>query len=260
MLETTGFFGLDLYSALDTFAIDTMGQISFVESHFYLATTEAATQESYVAELYGLRDAVVSVDGSYLYAVTRGSLLTFSRDVEAGTSELVAETPFTTIDDLLWFTEASSVALTPDGATLAVTGKTDAHVALFDLADDPGMPQYITAVTSFAAYPDTHATYVKNEIPDGCLAGLTRADSRSVDVFCENAMFSVVWDQETESLYATDYMARWQADRFGNEVPAFGKVRSAVASPDSQHVYLTGDEDDHILVFERIGGNAASDN
>ena len=259
-LKTISIIGLDLYASLDTFAIDTMGQISSVESHFYLLGADVATYESYVAELKGLQQAVISADGSYLYAVTRGSLLTFSRDVEAGTSELVAETPFTTIDDLLWFTEASSVALTPDGATLAVTGKTDAHVALFDLADDPGMPQYITAVTSFAAYPDTHATYVKNEIPEGCLAGLTRADSRSVDVFCENAMFSVVWDQETESLYATDYMARWQADRFGNEVPAFGKVRSAVASPDSQHVYLTGDEDDHILVFERIGGNAASDN
>ena len=259
-LKTISIIGLDLYASLDTFAIDTMGQISSVESHFYLLGADVATYESYVAELKGLQQAVISADGSYLYAVTRGALLTFSRDVEAGTLELVAETPFDAIADLLWFTEASSLALTPDGATLAVTGKTDAHVALFDLADDPGMPQYITAVTSFAAYPDTHATYVKNEIPEGCLAGLTRADSRSVDVFCENAMFSVVWDQETESLYATDYMARWQADRFGNEVPAFGKVRSAVASPDSQHVYLTGDEDDHILVFERIGGNAASDN
>ncbi len=229
-LETGG-------SVLDTFSLNDDGESTWVE----------------VEHLARLRHAVVSEDGEYLYAVTDERLLAFDRDTETGEIDRAPGG---------WRANGSrfvSVAMTPDQSRLQVLREWNdlpvPAVDLYDLAGDPGRPEFRAQLASFSGYPSTHATRANNDPPLYCTTILARDDSQSADILCRNAAFTVTWNADAEELYATDYISAHQADRFGNEPPSFGWVRGGVASPDGRHVYVTGTEEDQILIFERIGGD-----
>lgn len=262
MLEAGVESGYESFWALETFSVNEMGLLSFVESHRFweFGNTTVSSQLISQPALRRLRHAVMSSDDRYLYAVTEDSLLAFSRDTEAGTLELSSRLNFTSILDLPSSFEGSWLELTPDNSTLGVLGKEGAQVALFDLESDSSQPQFAEALTGFRTKPGSHATFVVNTDPTNCVRAIARSDSSSGDAICENVIFSVTWNEDLQRLEATDYVAEWQGDRFGNEIPAFGQVRSAVSSPDGKHLYITGDASDQILIFERVGGGSASQN
>ena len=261
MLEAGVVSGYESYWAADTFSINEMGLLSFVESHHYseFGNTPESSQLIRQSALRRLRHAVMSSDAQYLYAVTEDSLLVFTRDPETGKLELARRTDFGSISGLPASLEASWIDITPDDSSLGVSGKDGAQVALFALQSDASQPQFAGAMVGFEEYPQTHATFVSNHDPQDCVRTLARNDSRSVDAICKNVVFSVTWNADQQRMEATDYVAEWQADRFGNEVPAFGRVRDAVASPDGKHLYVTGEEEDQILIFERVGGGSFED-
>ena len=241
-------------SVLDTFSLNADGQSTYVEG---LAAAIRADQQTdawrEVEHLAGLRNAVVADDGNHLYLVTNKQLLTFNRDRDKGRLDLVSRN---------WWrdgTRFTSIAFTPDQSLLQVLGAHALYpvpvMMLYRLDEDTSQPDFRAQLREFSAYPFAHPTYANNDVQVYCTNILARNDSLSVDIFCYNTVYTATWDIESEKLYATDYVSPNQADRFGNEIPSFGFVRGAVASPDGRHVYVTGSEGDQILVFERIGGH-----
>ena len=259
MLEAGVDYSYESYWAVEIFSINETGELGFVQSHNFSEFGDTPVSDQLIAEpaLRRLRQAAISSDSVYLYAATEQSLLAFTRNTETGTLGLASRLNFGNIFDLPSSFEASWLALTPDNSALGVLGKDGAQVALFDLQSDASQPQFTGALVGFEESPDTHATFVSNIDPQECVRMLARKDSISGDAICQDVVYSITWNDDLQRLEATDYVAEWQADRFGNEIPAYGQVRDAVASLDGKHLYITGTADDQILIFERVGGTSS---
>ena len=257
MLETRSGYGIDFEWVILTFSFDAAGQLGFVQGLYFSELRDDVPGLTRVPDLRELKHAFLSPDDKYLYAITPSSLLAFPRNTATGELSPPSRTDFGSISGLFGSFEGAWGGITPDKTVLGVAGSAGVSALRFGLSANPGRPEYHDSLTGIANSPSRHATFVRTEAPESCMLGFSRNDSSGADVICKDVVYSVA-DVEGE-LLATDYLAAWQADRFGNEIPTFGIPRGAAASPDGRHLYVTGNEDDQVLIFERIGGREAAE-
>ena len=195
-------------------------------------------------EVYGLRRALISHDGSHVYAITDSSLLVFERDADTG--RLTRVTTYRA--SLQW--RAKALAISGDDRHLFVFDDDGRRTKLFVLEEDPSNPSELDTLDAFWEEP-----WEWNRWENRCGFARARKGTPAVDVFCMDMAFDVQWLPESDSLTATDYVAPWQPGRYNNPVPEFGHTRNLATSPDGRHAYLDT-EDEGLVVFERVGAGA----
>ncbi len=198
-----------------------------------------------------LKHAAISTGETYLYAVTRDSLLVFERDTETGKLQQVEtlrngdEIEQRTIEGL-----SSLEAVAIGGGRYLFALDNDGGSTVFELGDEPSKPRFLDTLPRFWDKP-TPFFYID------CQLALGRTEASSVDVFCAGSAFtsfSVGWRPESRELLGMNFLAPWQADRFGAALPDdFYRAGWVAASPDDKHLYLSGGYDSNqILIFKRV--------
>ena len=212
--------------------------------------------------------AVMTADGTHVYAVTAGStgsplLIAFERDAATGSLDLVStlaegsETgeAGTPVEGL-----ALAQGLAVDSSHLFVSsGDRGAVTAAFDLAD-PANPAFVGTLDFGEGLSEAGR----------CIHLLARHDIAAVDTACRSsALVYTIQVGADRSLLPADLVSLTGIqDFFGNPVPHNRDARSFEASPDGRHVYVAGQSRElvdrlrgiyrlvnHILVFERrLGG------
>ena len=197
------------------------------------------------AELMGLRAAVLSADGSHIYAISDQALLTFSRDVETGELAIVSNIDLNELADaasssLFGFLSMSSVSLDESGAILFAIGDGLPVVMAFDVATDAAMPSLLASTSEeedpfeqlFSTSSHVNPPFFLFE----CDAIGQHRSLTAIDAACFNAMFVARWDAGNKQLLLSDYFGFLQPDRFGTELP--GGLPRGVQSADGSHLYV----------------------
>jgi len=231
---------------------------------------------------HGLRDIVLSSDGSSLYAATLNSLLAFSRNLDDGTLMLksVIKVPgFLT-------NYGMSVSIDAHDRFLFLVGEYNPHVAVLDIETDPENPKLLDSLhymdgyhfrsEEAQAYSVDLAPYMLLE-PDifwwgnnHCELALPHGELPAVDVFCGRSYYVARWDEAEDRLFISDwgrsgYPGRWHIDLPDLDVNYTDLRRSTTAvSPDGHHIYLAGGirepvrtmskDGDEVFLFQRAGG------
>ncbi len=187
----------------------------------------------------GLTGALISNEGSHIYAIRYWFLEVFERDTDTGrlTSVLTHSAE-----------RAEALGISTDNRYLFVFDDDGRRTNVFDLEDDPSNPRSLGTLTPLWNEP----WWISD---NRCGLAAARKGVPAVDVFCKYMAFSVHWDPETGELAATDHAAPWQPDRYNNYVPEFGQTRDLVTSPDGRYAYLDSD-DQGLMVIERVGAGA----
>ena len=196
-----------------------------------------------VKDAWGVKRAVISNDGSHVYAVTDSSLLVFRRNSISG--RLTQTAYRTTLTE-----SAEALAVGGDGGYLFVFDDNGGRTRVFLLEDDPANPRELGTLPPFWSEP-RRVGFRDNR----CRFARVRKGIPALDVFCTDMAFGVEWRPESGFLAATDHVASWQADRFHNPVLEFGHTRNLAASPDGRHAYLDT-EYEGLVIFERVGAGA----
>jgi 6-phosphogluconolactonase (cycloisomerase 2 family) len=205
----------------------TSASLTFVEAHFDLGLVRATSvapspdgKHLYLASYYNHAVSVFSVDG------TSGKLtfVEMEQDDRGGVDGLSG---------------ASSVAVSPDGKHVYVTGTIDDAVVVFSRDGTTGALAYVEmeqngvgdvfnlgGATSVAVSPDGKHVYVASEY--------------------DNAL--VIFNRDSSS-GALSYVG---ARRDGSgDVNGLDTASSVAVSPDGNHVYATGPGDNAVAIFSR---------
>ena len=189
-----------------------------------------------------LKRALISNDGSHIYAIRSFFLVVFERDTDTGRLTDV----LTHSED--WRGRLEALAISSDDRYLFVFDDNGRRTNVFDLEDDPSNPRSLGTLAPLWNEPWWNWN-------NRCGLAAARKGIPAVDVFCKNMAYSVQWGPETGELAATDHAATWQPDRYNNHVPEFGQTRDLATSPDGRYAYLDT-EDQGLVVIERIGSGA----
>ena len=232
--------------ALAVLAIDEPCSLSLVQA---MAAAEVDDESvSFHTELMGLRDAVLSSDGSHIYAVSDQALLTFSRDPETGELAIVSNIDLNPIAEpaadpshFFGFLSVTSVTLDATGATLFAIGDGLPLVMAFDVATTPAAPALLASTADamedpFELFPVPSHVYRPYFLFECSAVGQHRTVA-AIDAACFDAMFVARWDAGAERLLVTDYFGYFQPDRFGTDLPEGGLPRG-VQSADGSHIYV----------------------
>ena len=178
-----------------------------------------------------LRNAVLSNAGSHVYAVENYSLYALERNGETGR---LAELDHATLDDQRW-----SLAVGDDDAYLFTAGRIPTYIHGLE---DPESPRLLRSLA-----PPTQGGRNLN-----CFFAAARNAGHAADAFCVNSAHVVKWHADTENFVLADFVASWQPNNAGEQLPAFGNPWGLAASPEGRHAYVSTDEHG-ILIFERVG-------
>ena len=205
-------YAVDLWSGIRVFAYDGEDTLHHVQT-FPLS----------------IRDAVISNAGQHVYAIEDYDLYALGRDQETGE---LAELSRTSLPD-----QASTLTVSDDDGYLFTFGDNPALV--YDLGD-PANPHILRSLTP----PTPGFLY--------CNFSVARNERHAADAFCANSVYAVQWNADAGDFALADFASSWQANRFGERLPAFGWPQGLAASPDGRHAYLSTREHG-ILIFERVG-------
>ncbi|MEO8195215.1 MAG: beta-propeller fold lactonase family protein [Thermoanaerobaculia bacterium] len=231
-----------------------LGTLTFLEEQRQNATVPAGL----LTGLGGTRDVAVSPDpdgagpaagGTFVYATgaTEGALTTFHRTAADGALTYLgrlldgATQGFLTVDGLAG---ANGLTLSPDGLNIYVAAETEDKVGVFTRSPATGLPTFIEAVAEgdvqtsgtvdgldgaqdLALSPDGKHLYVVSPLED------------AVTVFARDASLSgrLAWVEVKK-------------DGVGG-IDGLDGASSVRVSPDGNHVYVTGVDDDAVAVFSR---------
>ena len=191
-------------------------------------------------EIPNLKRAVISHSGGHIYAITDGSLRVIERDADSGRPLLDKYH-----ESLRWRGEA--LAISSDDHYLFVFDEEGFRTNVYGLEKDPSNPHSLGTLQRFWGQ-----YWLYYDWRDRCRFAVSRRGIPAVDVFCSNLAFGIQWQEEVDSLAATDFVAPWQTDRYNQQIPEFSHVRSVAASPDGRHAYLDT-EQEGLVIFERVG-------
>ncbi|MBI1878840.1 MAG: beta-propeller fold lactonase family protein [Chloroflexi bacterium] len=187
--------------------------------------------------LFGASSVVVSPDGQHVYATggQDNAIPLFSRNATSGAltfSKLENATP----DGLAG---AISAAVSPDGQHVYIAGQSDNAVAVFSRnattgkltfvevkKDGVGGVDGLNGAASVAVSPDSESVYVSSALDN------------AVAVFSRNPITGALTFVEFEQ------------DGVGG-VDGLNFSQGVTVSPDSNHVYVTGRQDNAVAVFSR---------
>ncbi len=229
--------GAFVYSA--SFATDSIGVYSRNPSTGSLTFQSVLTDG--VGAVDGLADVssiVLSADGSRLYSAAGfdDALMVWSRNAQTG-----ALTPLQTLFDDVGGVDglngAVQLALSPDGASLYVTGRLDFSVSAFDVAAD-GTLSFVRKRNQDLGVYDVGQSYGVAVSPDGStvyVANMSANPNRLV-LFDRNAGSSDIEYSGTTILSTP-------------QQPVGGAIY-LVASPDGADLYVAANFDDAISIFE----------
>jgi 6-phosphogluconolactonase (cycloisomerase 2 family) len=189
---------------------------------------------------------VVSPDGVHVYVAAQGegAVTLFERD--AGTGELAFVAAVQEgVGGVDGITGATSIAISPDGAHVYVTGSPEDAVALFTRNGGTGVLTFVSTVRDGLGGADGLAGAASVAVsPDGAHVYVAARGEDAIAVFSRNG--------------GTGALTFVEAERDGVAgVDGLDGATSVVVSPDGAHVYATGFEDDAVAVFARDGGTGA---
>jgi 6-phosphogluconolactonase (cycloisomerase 2 family) len=221
----------------------TTGELQFVEVHF--------DDVGGVDGLLGASSTALSPDGAHVYATGSidDAVTVFSRDLGTGALTFV-EAKFDGTGGIDGLDASASVALSPDGAHVYVTGAEDDAVAVFGRDGGTGALTFVegefdgvggvdglNGAGAVAVSPDGAHVYV-----GGSALLLTGEDA--VAVFSRNAGTGAL--TFVEALF----------DGVGG-VDGLNGAGTIAISPDGAHVYVAGEFDNAVAVFSRNAGSGA---
>ena len=193
--------------------------------------------------IHGVTDALISNDGSRVYAVTDHSstVMVFDRNSETGRLREpdILEPPGAFTDTI-----HRGLAISHDGQYLFTFKDSPFgnEAAIYSLDADSGSPVALDTLQL-----DSHLG-LRSE--SGCRMAAPRRATPGVSLFCDGLIFGLQWNIRAGELVVADVVER--LDRFNNGVPHFEIPRSLALSPDGKHAYLAT-ENAGILYFERVG-------
>jgi 6-phosphogluconolactonase (cycloisomerase 2 family) len=140
---------------------------------------------------------------------------------------------------------ASGVAVSPDGAHVYVTGRSEDGVAIFDRDPVGGGLSFVTTVLDGDA------------LPGGTVDGLDGAESVAVSPDGEHVYVAgfndsalAVFDRDPVT-GLLDFLEVFRDVAVGGTIDGLGGATAVVLSPDGSTVYVAGANDDAIVVFDR---------
>ena len=190
---------------------------------------EVSTKESYLA------DAVLSNDQRRLYTLGPSSVSFYELDGVSGSLTL----PPTRIFN----------QLIPSHTSIAISD-TDSHLFYIALDEDWYVEMSILSIEN-PLEPVKLGRLNLQKPPSNindCRFIDARYDDISVDMYCNNVIFSSTWDEATQIVNINDQLIARETDRFNNFVHYFGIPRGMVVSPDDQHVYVSTEENDILII------------
>jgi 6-phosphogluconolactonase (cycloisomerase 2 family) len=192
-----------------------------------------------VEGLYGAHAVAVSPDGKHVYATGNGdnAVVVFARDSATGEIAYVEmhEDGTGGVDGI---EGAHSVAVTPDGHHVYVTGDEDHAVAAFARDETTGALSFVEmeqdGVDGVDGLQGASSVAVS---PNGTHVYVAGYSDNAVAVFGRNA--------------STGELSFIEMQTNGAFVSGLWGAISVAISPDGKHVYIAGKEDDAVTVFDR---------
>jgi 6-phosphogluconolactonase (cycloisomerase 2 family) len=181
-------------------------------------------------------EVVISPDGAHAYVTGEynDEVVAFARNSSTGALTFL-QTLRDGIGGVQGIAAAEGVAISPDGATVYVTGPDDGTVAVF--ARNPG--------TGLLTYLEQHGGWLTDTTsvavnPDGTQVYATGRASDSMVVFTRNT--------------GTGRLTVREVHRDGLKgVDGLDDARNVVVSPDGAHVYVSARTDNSVAVFRVVG-------
>jgi len=190
--------------------------------------------------LGGAYSAAVSPDGKHVYAVgsTDNAVAVFSRDATTGSLSFV-EAQKNGVAGVHGLTEASGVAVSPDGKHVYATGRRDSALAVFARNATTGALTFVEYQQDGIAGVDGLAGALAVAVsPDGKQVYATGYADAAVAVFSRNPA--------TGSLDFVEVRKEFVAGVVGVGGPSLVAV-----SPDGKNVCVAGSSDSAVAVFSR---------
>lgn len=218
--------------------------VAFVRdaTHDTLTFTQVLADE--VDGVFGLNGAsavTVSPDGRHVYTTSAidNSLVVFSRDASTDTLSFTNVVKENGVGGVFGLEGAAAVRVSGDGRHVFVTGRTDGALAVF--SRDATLDELVMVDLEGFGGADM----------DGATAIAVSADDRHVYITGEidDTLLVFTRDPQADDLDSLSFTAQYADDLDG--VDGLDGASSVVVSPDDQHVYATGRDDDAIAMFER---------
>lgn len=188
--------------------------------------------------LVGVYSVVASSNGAHVYVAGNNddAVTVFSRDKTSGALAYVKSY----FDNATFGLDgASSIAMSPDGIHLYVTGYFDDAVTVFSRDETSGALAYVQSIFD----NDTLGLDGAKQVivsPDGAHVYVTGTENDAVTVF---------------SLSKTSGELKHIESIFDNKTIGLNGAGSVTVSPDGAHVYIGGYYDDAVTVFSRDATN-----
>ncbi len=209
---------------INVHAIRASCDIELVQTVGSAFTFGSDVQSLRVNELEGARAITFDSNEERVYSAGGDGLVTFRRTNEGTlTLESIHDVRDWAMDQRFAFSSAS-LALGSDDILFVVAAASPV-VAAFNIAGqgEDENPELLDMVDSFYLSQEdfrsvpfySHIAWPQRS--EGCTAVSSyREVDPAIDVFCDNQVFTVSWDQSTRSLSVTDWFQFEQADRFGH--------------------------------------------
>jgi 6-phosphogluconolactonase (cycloisomerase 2 family) len=215
----------------------TTGELSFVEME--------QDDVGVVDGLNGASSVAVAPDGLHVYATgdEDNTVVVFARSTVSGTLSFVEmeQDEAGGVDGL---NGAASVAVSPDGKHVYVTGYGDDAIAVFDR----------NASTGELSFNEMHTNGAFVSGLRGALSVAITPDGKHVYVVGKEDDAVSVWGRDQSTGKLSHLSTIWDSDP---TVDGLDGVMSIIVSPDGKHVYTAGYIDDAVAAFERNANTGA---
>jgi len=198
-----------------------------------------------ITGLAGAEEIAISPDGQtfYVTALDDDSVSVFSRPGDDGQTSglalpLLVQTVTNGVNSVTGLDGASSVAISPDGRHVYVTGEDSDAVAVFDRSASDGMLTFVESLTGISTLLTPTSVTVS---PDGQLVYVAAEGSNAVNVFDRNAGDGKLTFRES--------LQNGGVDTENDSISGLTEVFSLAASDDGLNLYAVGTGADSVVRF-----------